>query len=188
MAATAPVALPLLFGDRWLPGVGVLQALALGALVSSLGYFDSGLLQAVGRPVVALGTSALGLMSAALGITVGLHFGIVGVAVGLSLASLITWPIRLVILKRVSGISPARVVGQWIRPVLAAALMALAVTGFLRLELGPSWLQLLCAIVVGAVVYLAALRVLAPAALTQLVTTLRTALRTRAAVGSLPPA
>lgn len=161
IAATAPLIVGVVFGARWEPAVGVLRGLAIGALFVSVSYFDSTLLQAVNRPGASFalaGLNAVAVIGAAAG---GVRWGLVGVAYSLAAVNLCLWPIRLVIVRNITGISPQSTLAAWLRPTLAAAIMTIPVVMVQRFLNIGNGSQLVISVVLGVFCYIALLRVIA---------------------------
>lgn len=156
MAVAAPAMIEVLYGDRWLGIVPVLQLLALAALPQILTTTVAGLLRAAGEPdlLFRLGviTSAMSLVA----IAVGLPWGTVGVAAAL----LVKFYLEvLVVLRTCLRLTRLRVgdLARMLRGIVAACLV-LAGTGLtLRLLLSDrlaAWQVLLLQLGCCAAAYL----------------------------------
>jgi PST family polysaccharide transporter len=118
MVVVAPEMISALVGDTWNAAAPVLRALSPSGLILCLAYLDRSLVVALGRPRLALGIAAAGVALRLLGYIVGVQFGLVGVAVGLSVASIVFWPFRSMILRKLMGLS----LGLYARQLGSAAI------------------------------------------------------------------
>ncbi len=75
MMATAPVLIPVVFGQKWLPAVGLLQILSLVALIRSTGNPVGSLLLAKGRADLGFKWNAMLTFTHVPGIYLGAKFG-----------------------------------------------------------------------------------------------------------------
>lgn len=136
MAVAATELIPVLVGERWDPAVPVLRALCPSGLILCLTYLDRSLIVALGRPRLALGVAAAGVALRLLGYAVGVQFGVVGVAVALSVTSIIFWPGRLLVLRRLTGVSLARYARQLGSAAFGTGVMVLALLVVRSISLG----------------------------------------------------
>ncbi len=116
----APVLVPTAFGAQWTPSVPVLQALCIGSIVSSITYFDRGVLYAADRAdleIIAVGVLAVGTVLAAY---VGAQYGLVAVAIAVTARMFLTLPLRLWLLKIAIGLRLRTYVWSWKAPVAGA--------------------------------------------------------------------
>lgn len=95
VAATAEIGLPLLMGDTWADAVPALQYLAIGGLMSTLVYFDRGLMLALGRQRLELVLAALTVGVGLLLVAVAARYGLAAAAAAVALRGVLTWPVRL---------------------------------------------------------------------------------------------
>jgi hypothetical protein len=123
MAIVAPEMISILVGDAWTGAVPVLRALCPSGLIVCLSYLDRSLIVALGRPRLALGLTAAGVALRLVGYMIGVQFGVVGVAVGLSVSSIIFWPCRVMVIKKLTGVSLARYARQLTSAVAATGVM-----------------------------------------------------------------
>ncbi len=153
MAMVAPQLIPVLVGDGWAPAAPVLRALCASGLILCLSYLDRNLMVALGRPRLALLVTAVGVGLRVVGYLIGVQFGVVGVALGLSVTSILFWPVRLLILRGLTGFSLVRYARRLAPAMLAAAVMAATLVP-LRSVLGePALGPLLAEVALGAGVY-----------------------------------
>jgi PST family polysaccharide transporter len=127
-AALAPVVVPLVFGEQWGPSVVIAQVLcAMGALNSVL-VFDRSALIAGGHPRTALLITAVQCLVGVAAVLVGVLWGVLGVALAVTLRQYLVWPLRLRALHRDLGIPIGAYLRRWAAPALAG-LVVVAVVG-----------------------------------------------------------
>ena len=164
-AGLAVVAHPLIvavFGAKWAPSAPVLEALTLAGLVQCQTIFSSQYAIAIGKVHNELRWTALLVAAQLVGFAIAVSFGIVAVALSLGIVLAIAWPIRLLWLRGVGGLSPSRYFRPYPSLVAATVVMAAAVIGAGQLVTdGVSAVQLSVQIAVGIAVYPLALRLFA---------------------------
>jgi O-antigen/teichoic acid export membrane protein len=182
LAAVAPDAIPLLFGEAWRPSVAIVQALALFGLMQSVNVLFGSVLQGMGRQdwlfVLVL---VHGIPRAVIVITLA-PFGLHALVIGLVLELYVLTPIDIWVIRRVTGVDFARPI-RIVFPVLAAALGMAAAVLLWRTFL-PAWIPALGAlassVAVGAVIYMALVCILAPSLVRSSVGVLVSAVQGRA--------
>jgi O-antigen/teichoic acid export membrane protein len=125
IAVLASDLIPLLFGNRWDASVPILQALCAAGAINSAIYFSGNVLIANNRPRLALGTSALATALMLIAFAVAVQWGATAVALGFAVSSAIVWPIRLLAMRKVTGLSLKSYYAQWVRPAATTAISAL---------------------------------------------------------------
>lgn len=167
VVALAPYLIPWLFGPRWAAAVPATQILILGGLRLATGAFNTAILFGVGRVQSSLLLFAMGLLLHVVLIPALAPWGIVGVSIALLLRDFGDWPLACLLIKRATGLSVRRQIKGGMPVLFAATAMAILVWWIAPL-LEP-WLPLPGVLVVGALTgaigYVAALRVVAPATL-----------------------
>lgn len=165
LALLADQLVPFLFGDKWNGSVPVMRALALAGAVQVATIFMQNLVVAVGETRNEFRWNAGVTAAQIVGFAVTAHLGIVAVALSLGIVSAVLWPMRILQVARLTGISPRRYGAQLVGPALATALMAGAVialrTALPTLPLGVS---LAIEVLEGALMYLGLLPFVAPGA------------------------
>lgn len=82
LAVVAPLLVPVLFGDRWIPSVAPLGALALYAVFRSLAWGATDVYKGMGRPRLAFWSSLVWLAALVPALLISSRWGIQGVAWG----------------------------------------------------------------------------------------------------------
>lgn len=175
VAVLAPEIVAVLFGPRWAASAPVLQALALVGMLHSATYFDRSILFAAGRPGLEFRIELVATIGNLVAFAVAVRWGIVAVAAALAVRHFVLWPVRLVVLHRVAGISPGPYLRLWVRPVIVSGVMAGAMRAIQVVadDALAAPLPLAATIVGGALIYLAALALLAKDITRQLIAALR---------------
>jgi O-antigen/teichoic acid export membrane protein len=150
----------VVFGQKWLGSVPVVQLLAIVTLMDGLGASGSRVLLAMGRSTLIFRVSALRSGLAVLAFIVGLRWGIVGVAACYTVASVPVQAYLMVVATRALGIRRSLFVRN-IAGVVEASLAMFALcwvtrSGLVAAGVGPA-ARLAIVITLGAVAYLAAL-------------------------------
>jgi O-antigen/teichoic acid export membrane protein len=121
VAVLAAQIVPALFGPGWADAVPILWILAPGWALGAVMYFDRNALLATGKAASALWLAVLQNVVSVLLVFAFAPFGVLGVAFS-RLARFVTWPVRLVVLRRAVGIHIGKYLLQIARCVLAAIL------------------------------------------------------------------
>jgi O-antigen/teichoic acid export membrane protein len=118
---TIPDLVPVVLGPKWDNTTTVIQVLAWLGILQSLKALNTAILLASDRPGVLFRIALVGLPVYLLGFVVGLRWGIVGVALGATIAASIIQPLYTIAAARALGIRSLEVVDQCGRVILAAA-------------------------------------------------------------------
>jgi O-antigen/teichoic acid export membrane protein len=105
LAVVAPEFVTVVLGERWRDAEPVIRLLAWVGLLQSLGTLNSAILQARDRARTLFFYSVVALAASLVGFTVGLEWGIVGVAAGYALASTVIEPYYAWLTARALGVS-----------------------------------------------------------------------------------
>lgn len=157
LAVVAPVAVPIIFGEQWLPSVILIQILTIVGLLRSTGNPVGSLLLAKGRADLGFKWSVAVMIIQIPGLYLGAKFGgMVGVAVAFSILTGIYTIFNYLILIRillgpclreyVSSMWPS----LWISVVMGGAVLCIGI----GLENLPQQLLLITQILCGAAIYL----------------------------------
>lgn len=136
MAALSHYYVPLLIAGNARGGVmPVFQLLLIPAVIIVVSYFDSPLLNSVGRPWVSLGISVLQNLVAIGLIALAAPHGLIWVALAQLVMRLVTWPVRLVSIHLMAGIR----VGPFVLQVLRVLVCSVVPLGGVLLLLRTGW-------------------------------------------------
>lgn len=157
--ALAPIAIPTVFGAKWVEAGELAQIFAFMAVPFTLNFFASPSLSVLGasRSLISLSTTQL-----VLGVILtlaALPFGLFAVALSYVGRAYLTLPLQIWLLRRASGIRPVdtfRAVGP---PLVASTLMGAALAALMRLldTHLAGWQALLLLTAIGALFYAVAL-------------------------------
>jgi len=162
IAAVAPLLIPVVLGNQWLPIILLIQILALFSLVRSTGNAGGSLILACGRADIAFYWNLMLFAFVPLAIVAGAKLGgLQGVAwtlLGLQTVLLFAW--YYFVVKKLLGNSFSGFIGSMLPSLLFAVPMAAVVAGVgfcfdtvLLLSTLPAALQLAVQILLGGVVY-----------------------------------
>jgi O-antigen/teichoic acid export membrane protein len=152
LVVTAPVLVPLMFGDRWVASVVPAQALAVAGIITLGAMLDHGLFYGLGRPGTWLAYAVV-VDAATVGTTaVAVGWGLPGVAVGFVVVAAAATMARWLLVTRLVRL-PVRSV---VRPLLQVAIPTLAavVVGTVVLDAASSSAGPLAGLLVSGVVTL----------------------------------
>ncbi len=141
MMAAVMVAAPeltrLLFGPSWDPVAPLIMVLSLAGMSGSIGTTTGSIFLARGRSDLQLKWEILVSACHVITIAAGLPWGVMGVAIGHTLMSLILWPLTHRIANRLIDLSLSRLYKALVPPAVLAALLGAAILG-LRLLWSPA--------------------------------------------------
>ncbi len=161
LIAVAPDIVPLAFGPQWDAAVPVVQILAVFLMVRTLQTWNTPVMDAFGKPHVAMLINAAMLVAVLPGIWYGSRYGIEGVAVAFSVTSFFFGELpSFLITTRALSLSVPRVLGRLAGIVFASAVMCVVVV-LLRHALEDAGVGLVMRVVIsvaaGAVTYVISL-------------------------------
>lgn len=175
IAVLAPDIIPLLFGEKWIASVPVMQVLAITGISQSVGHLLSTAIVALGRPGLQLalrGVEGLAVVSA---FFIAVTHGIEAVAIALTIVNVLMVPVWYIALQRLLVSARLQVGGDLLRVAICGVTMALAVFNlreYALLAWNP-WLALATLAAAGAAVYLAMTAFLLPGSVKLLMNILR---------------
>jgi PST family polysaccharide transporter len=161
IALLAPLAVPLVFGEKYAQSGLVLQLLALVGVVHAISHYNSSVYLGVGRPDVRLKLLVINTVVHVVALLLVVRWGIEAVAAAVVARVYLLVPLDLVALRGLIGISAKRYFANFIPAAAACAFMAVAVLGVLALPLG-ALARLVLAAVGGGFVYCISLFAIAP--------------------------
>jgi PST family polysaccharide transporter len=173
LALVAEQAIPVLFGEKWLPSVPVAQLLFLIGPAHTINAFSGAVWSAVGHPEIGLRFRLISTVTSVIGFAIAVFFfaDIIAVAAAYTLRSYLLLPLNLYWLRKYGNIPIRQQLSGYRGLFLATGVMAVAVIG-VKLVLGdvlaPAGL-LVVEVLVGAVVYLIALSIFERALVRELV-------------------
>jgi O-antigen/teichoic acid export membrane protein len=149
-AVSAHELVEVVLGTEWLPAATVLTVLAVAGARETVVYVTPSLMKATGRVKLLVRYEILATAVQVGGIIAGLRWGILGVALGYTLAGFALTPVLLTVQRRLAGVTGRQQAAATLPPVHAALWGAAAYAGLTLVLDGP-----LVTLVLGAVGYLA---------------------------------
>jgi O-antigen/teichoic acid export membrane protein len=170
MAVLAPELVTLLFGEQWMPSVPVMRVLAFMGIMQSVSYFKGSVFMAMGKPSWRLWISMLNAFLNIIGFSIAVHWGIIAVAAAYVIRGYMVFPISQSLVSRLIQTPLLTYLKQFIPALISSLVMTIAILVakfFLIAWLNPFALLVVCTLL-GAIVYVASIRVLSPELFQQL--------------------
>ncbi|TAK89110.1 lipopolysaccharide biosynthesis protein [Patescibacteria group bacterium] len=156
LAAIAPIFVPVVLGEKWMPMTAALSILAVFGAIRVLSGATGSLLLAMGKPRVIFYTGITGLILQVFWLSYFLfyhHFGVAGAALAVSIGSMMNALIVFGFVQAFMQFSYSRIglnIGRWVIPSL---IMLIVVYG-LAITLQPSVTVLISLVGLGVALYL----------------------------------
>lgn len=147
----------VVFGEKWIPAVEPLKALALFGVLRGLGSVNGYLFNAVGKPNINFYLNSIKLLSIVVSIyPLILYFGVIGAAIAITAPAFILYFVEVYFLCRTIQLSSISIFSALMRPILTSVAMG-GVIYLLSNNLfaDQTVVSLLSLIVTGIVVYAA---------------------------------
>ena len=153
--AVAPVFVPLVLGDQWLPSVLLIQILALVVVLRSVGNPIGSLLLAVGRPDLGFYFTVFAIAIQLPAVYAGaMVAGAIGVSLALAVTVLLLICVEyLALVRRLLGPSLRPYISSLLPAALTAGPMAMAVLAIARAPVFSGYPLLVAQVVAGAILY-----------------------------------
>ena len=153
--ALAPVAIPTVFGAKWMESGQLAQIFAFMAVPFTLNFFASPSLSVLGASRSLMSLSTTQLVLGVILTLVALPYGLFAVAISYVGRAYLTVPLQIMLLRKASGIRPVdtwRAVGA---PLIASSLMGVMLAVTMRLLEGHlgGWAMILLLSAAGALFY-----------------------------------
>jgi PST family polysaccharide transporter len=139
MAATAPDLITVFFGQKWHQAAPVLAVFCLGGILSSVSYFNAPLLLASGHARLVFGLSLLNAILNTAGFLLTVRFGVTAMASAFVIRGLIVYPINLILVRQVCGLSIRRYARNLLPASTASAVASLGVWYWLNSNTTDLW-------------------------------------------------
>ena len=157
LACSSHGLIPLVLGTAWAPTAPLVTVLALAGARETIFYITPALMKATGNAGMNLRFEIWSTAVQVAGIVVGLHFGLLGVAIGYALGGLVSTPALMRIQRRLTGVT----IGQQLSamaPALHASSWGAGCYIFVSLLPLSGWQKLVIASAVYALTVLLILR------------------------------
>ena len=152
--ATAPLFIPLFFGEEWNAVIPLFQLLALSGAIQTFLYRTPAILSALGHLHTQFKLAAINCVLAIPFLWIGASHSLIGAAIMFCLLTWILWLITEAYLRKILGYSRKDYIQAVARPFLASFFMLLfLMAGIRNLSLTPTWLVLLSSITAGFILY-----------------------------------
>jgi O-antigen/teichoic acid export membrane protein len=155
LAATAPVAVPLIFGERWLSSVLIVRILCFFGVIAACGQIWQSVLGGLGRPDIALRASVAAAIANVGALLLSWHWGPAAAAGAFVFRGYVTLPFMPLIIARLTGLPASRQYAVFLPIAIATLLMAGAELGVMPLLAHHlrAPLLLIATLTVGAITY-----------------------------------
>jgi len=139
MAATAPDLITVFFGQKWHQAAPVLAVFCLGGILSSVSYFNAPLLLASGHARLVFGLSLLNAILNTAGFLLTVRFGVTAMASAFVIRGFLVYPINLILVRQVCGLSIRRYARNLLPASTASAVASLGVWYWLNSNTTDLW-------------------------------------------------
>ena len=163
LGVIAPAGVPLVFGQKWAASVTIIQLLCVFGVVGSCGLIWGSIIAGLGRPDIALVTASTAALVNVTVLLLAAPFGLAAASAAFVIRGYVTLPFMPIVIARLTGIPASRQYSVYAPTAAAAIAMAAAIEvtiATLNSTIAPAALTL-CALILGAAVYLFVLYVLA---------------------------
>jgi len=163
LAIVAPELVKVVFGQKWAAAVSPVQILCIMAAITSISVAVGAVLRSKGRPDIELKLSLVKLALLVMGLLIGVRFGTVGAAAGVSAVAAIIWLPRQMFANRLIGLRMRDYFASLRPAAFGSVVMALTLLAF-RYAVGsllslPDVELLIGSVLLGAVTYFMTLKV-----------------------------
>ncbi|MGH7482558.1 MAG: lipopolysaccharide biosynthesis protein [Longimicrobiales bacterium] len=158
MALLAPALIVSVFGEQWSPAAPALRVLCAIGILHSVGYLNTSLLMAAGKPAWVLRLNLLNGLLNVIAFAIGVRWGIVGVATAYVVRGYLTSPLPLVLLRRALGLDLKEYARQLSGAAAACVVMAASVALVESMIMAGPVGRLLAGTAVGVLIYLFVVR------------------------------
>jgi O-antigen/teichoic acid export membrane protein len=121
----SPTLLPVLFGQQWQLSASLFQWFCIAGIATSVNFFNRSVLYAAGRQDLEMLVVTFAAVMTLGGGLIGAQFGLTAVAAAIAIRSLLSWPVRLLTLRRATGVEISTLLSHWREPMLAGMLFGI---------------------------------------------------------------
>ena len=159
LAVSAPLVIPLMFGEHWLASVPLVQILCFYGVIIACGQIWQVILTGLGRPDIALRITIVAAIANIGALLLSAHWGPVAAAGAFVFRGYATLPFMPLVIARLTGLHAGRQYRLFVPILIAAGIMAVAEEAVMRALAHrlAAPLQLAAVLGVGAIVYCATL-------------------------------
>jgi O-antigen/teichoic acid export membrane protein len=127
LAVLAPELIEVLFGEKWLPSVPVIQVLSVVGIMHAIGYPQSAATMAVGKPSWQLKMNCLNATANFISFAIVVRWGIIAVAAAYSIRACLFLPISTWIMYKLIKIDVSVYFSKFIAPLFCSLITAIVV-------------------------------------------------------------
>ena len=155
LAATAPLAIPLIFGERWLSSVLIVRILCFFGVIAACGQIWQSVLGGLGRPDIALRSSVAAAIANVGALLLSWHWGPAAAAGAFVFRGYVTLPFMPLIIAQLTSLPASRQYAVFLPIAIATVMMAGAELGVMSLLTHHlrAPLLLTVALLAGAIIY-----------------------------------
>jgi PST family polysaccharide transporter len=160
----APEAVRVLYSDKWISSIPVVQILMLMGIVRSATYFYSSIFRAAGKPSWRFGIYALTAALNVVGFLIVVRMGIIAVAVSYVVVSYVLMPLYFLLIQKLIHVTIRSHLSQYVPALISSLIMIVVVFG-LKYIIGQNFvlpLRLFIFVIAGAGTYVVSLRLIRP--------------------------
>ncbi|HIK03956.1 MAG TPA: MOP flippase family protein [Trichormus sp. M33_DOE_039] len=164
MVILSPEIVRLVFGEKWLPSIPVMQVLNLVGILYAYFYFNGSVIMAMGKPAWKLALDGVQAVTNIIAFAIAVQWGIVAVAAAYVIRSYLMSPLTIWVVWKLVRINIVTYLRQGAAPLVATITMVgaiFAVKYFLGSLINYEAI-LAISILVGAVVYVLSIFLIAP--------------------------
>lgn len=165
MAVLAPEMIQVLFGEKWLPSVPVMQVLAFIGILHSVYYFNGTVIVAMGKPFWKLLLNSLNAIVNVFAFLLVIRWGIVAVAIAYVSRGYLLSPLPLLAVQKLIHINSKTYLRKLAIPIISSVIMTAALLGgkflFGQLMLEPHIMLIVC-MFLGIAIYILTVFLIAP--------------------------
>ncbi len=178
LSVTAREVVICLYGQKWEPSIAVVQILMLMGIVRSASYFYSSVFKAAGKPSWRFGIWSVAAVLNVIGFALVVRRGIIAVAAVYVIVGYMLLPLYILMIRSLIDVSVRTHLKQYV-PALCSSLVMIVIILSLKSIVGDSLglpVRLFVFVLVGALAYLAVLRLIQPLLYKQMLDLARLAL------------
>lgn len=162
-AAVAPVAIPLIFGENWIPAVAAAQILTLVAIRAAVNVFNGEVLRGTGKPGLYTALALLGALVLVIPLPFITQYGIVAVSLAVLVRGIVQWVAAAIVVERTLGYPAIRQFTIGWESLVASVGMGVTILVVQPwLEFLPRAASLSLLMAIGVVVHMGLLALVAP--------------------------
>jgi len=170
IVAVAPEAVIVLYSDKWVASIPVIQILMLIGIVRSAVYFYSSIFRAAGKPSWRFGLYSLTALLNVVGFVLVVRLGIVAVALSYVVVSYVLMPLYFFLIQKLVHVTLLSHLKQY-APAFLSSLAMVGVVLALKQVVGENLsmtMRLVIFVIAGGLAYLLAIRLIRPALFTKM--------------------